>query len=65
MAIYRVTGSRAYREHPPGTTFEADLEPAAEARAIGRGDIVLVRAGRVKVDEQRVRRPRRRKKRTE
>ncbi len=39
---YRVVGSREYREHRPGDLFEARLDPGAEARAIGRGDIELV-----------------------
>lgn len=39
---YRVVGERRYREHHPGTQFEAVLDPGAEARAIGRGDIELV-----------------------
>lgn len=40
--LYQVVGSRCYRGHQPGTSFEAKLDPRAEARAIGRGDIVLV-----------------------
>ena len=40
---YLVTGTRAYRGHEPGTTFEARLNPNAEARAIQRGDIQLLR----------------------
>jgi hypothetical protein len=40
---YLVTGSRRYRGHEPGTTFEAQLERNAEARAIQRGDIRLLR----------------------
>lgn len=40
---YRVTGTRPYRGHDPGTIFEALLERRAEARAIARGDIELVR----------------------
>lgn len=42
MSTYLVTGARAYREHWPGTTFEATLDPAAETRAIERGDIRLI-----------------------
>lgn len=41
--VYLVTGKREYRGHEPGTRFEAAIEPAVEARAIGRGDIVLLR----------------------
>jgi hypothetical protein len=36
---YLVTGKRQYRWHPPGTVFEALLDPDAEARAIERGSI--------------------------
>ncbi len=36
---YLVTGGRQYRWHKPGTTFEAQLEPLAEQRAIERGAI--------------------------
>ena len=42
ISRYRVTGARGYREQKPGTTFEANLDPQAEARAIGRGDIELI-----------------------
>jgi hypothetical protein len=42
-ARYRVIGKRAYRDHPPGTTFDARLDRHAEHRAIQRGDIVFVR----------------------
>jgi hypothetical protein len=40
---YLVTGLRPYRGHEPGTTFEAQLDRNAEARAIRRGDIRLLR----------------------
>ena len=36
---YLVTGTRKYRWHDPGTTFEARLDPDAEKRAIERGSI--------------------------
>ncbi len=39
---YRVTGSRRYRGHEPGTEFIAEIAPNAEHRAVGRGDIVLL-----------------------
>lgn len=42
MSVYLVTGTSAYREHKPGTTFEAVLHPAAEERAIARGDIEVL-----------------------
>lgn len=42
MTVYLVTGRAAYREHAPGTTFEADLDPAAELRALNRGDIHVI-----------------------
>jgi hypothetical protein len=40
---YLVTGSRRYRDHEPGITFEARLDRNAEARAVQRGDIRLLR----------------------
>lgn len=40
---YFVTGNRRYRGHQPGSTFEARLDRNAEARAIRRGDIQLLR----------------------
>ena len=39
---YRVVSQRRYRGHQPGDLFEAVLDDRAEARAIGRGDIVLL-----------------------
>jgi hypothetical protein len=36
---YLVTGKRRYRDHEPGCTFEAKLDPDAERRAIERGSI--------------------------
>ena len=44
MSVYRVTGPRAYRGHEPQTVFEASLDANAEARAIGRGAIQLVKS---------------------
>jgi hypothetical protein len=38
--VYLVGSRRGYRGHTPGTRFVATLDPRAEARAIGRGDIV-------------------------
>lgn len=43
MGEYEVVGRREYRGHRPGDIFEARLDRAAEARAITRGDIRLVR----------------------
>jgi hypothetical protein len=40
--VYRVIGRRAYRGHEPGTEFHAYIDPGAEWRAIGRGDIELL-----------------------
>ncbi len=39
---YLVTGRRQYRWHAPGTTFEAQLDPLAEQRAIERGSIIVL-----------------------
>lgn len=41
-AVYKVGARRGYRGHAPGTVFEAVLDPAAERRAIERGDIRIV-----------------------
>lgn len=37
--LYEVTGGRGYRGHTSGAVFEAVLDPLAESRALGRGDI--------------------------
>jgi len=39
---YVVSGRREYRGHQPGSTFEAQLDPNVEQRAITRGDITLL-----------------------
>ncbi len=39
---YLVTGKRQYRWHPPGTVFEAKLDPDAERRALERGNIQVL-----------------------
>ena len=43
MGEYEVVGRREYRGHPPGEIFEARLDRRAEARAVARGDIRLLR----------------------
>jgi hypothetical protein len=40
--IWKVIGARSYRLHEPGEEFEASLVDNAAARAINRGDIMLV-----------------------
>jgi len=40
---YEVLGTREYRGHKPGETFEARLDKLAEERAIARGSIRLLR----------------------
>ncbi len=42
MTIYLVTGRHEYREHKPGETFEAYLEPDVEARATALGAIQVI-----------------------
>lgn len=42
IGLYRVLGNRRYRGHEPGTEFAARLAPAAEGRALARGDLELV-----------------------
>lgn len=39
---YQVVGRREYRGHVTGVVFEARLERRAAARAVARGDIVLL-----------------------
>lgn len=41
-AAYEVLNPTGYRGHRYGTTFEACLEPAAEGRALARGDIRVI-----------------------
>lgn len=36
---YQVIGPASYRGHPPGTRFEANLQPGPETRAISRAAI--------------------------
>lgn len=40
-----MTGKWSYRDHPPGSTFEAVIEQAAEERAVARGDIRVLERG--------------------
>jgi hypothetical protein len=40
--VYRVSGSRRYRGHEPGTEFSALIEPGIASRLIGRGVIEIV-----------------------
>ena len=42
MTTYRVTGP-AFQGHQPGETFQADLDPALEARAKARGQLRVVK----------------------
>ena len=42
MSIYRVSGQYRYRDHDVGETFEAYLEPDAEARALTLGTIEII-----------------------
>jgi hypothetical protein len=42
VTLYLVVGRLDYREHPPGQIFEADLDPAAEQRAVERGNIEII-----------------------
>jgi hypothetical protein len=39
MTKYKVTGPTAFMGFQPGETFEADLEPGLEERALERGSI--------------------------
>jgi hypothetical protein len=40
---YKVTGSTPFGNHQPGETFEAELDPELEQRALERGAIEVVR----------------------
>jgi hypothetical protein len=51
MTTYRVSGSTAYMDHQPGETFEAELEPGQEQRALERGSIEIVK-GKAKTTEE-------------
>lgn len=42
LGRYRVVGRRAYRGHQPGEEFEARLDENVEARAVQRGNLVLL-----------------------
>lgn len=42
MTVYLVTGKLAYRLHKHGETFEADLTPDEERRAVERGAIAVI-----------------------
>lgn len=42
MSVYRVVGTHDFREHAPGEIFEGRLDPAAERRAVERGNIVVL-----------------------
>jgi hypothetical protein len=43
VTTYKVTGSTAYQGHPPGEEFTAELDEAAERRALERGSIEIVK----------------------
>jgi hypothetical protein len=48
---YTVTGSTAFDDHQPGETFEADLDPDLEERALERGSIVKGKPAKKKEEE--------------
>jgi hypothetical protein len=43
---YEVTGAAPYDGHQPGETFDADLTEEQEDRALERGAIKIVKAGK-------------------
>lgn len=49
MSLYKVTGTRPYRGYMPGDTFEANLDPKAEQRAIKRRQIMVVNTEKTKL----------------
>jgi hypothetical protein len=52
MTVYKVTGPVAFAGHQPGEEFEADLDPAQEARAKARGSIRVIRRDKPPEEEQ-------------
>lgn len=40
---YKVTGATNYGGYEPGEEFEAELDPAAERRAVERGSLRVVK----------------------
>lgn len=42
QGLWKVTGKRPYRDNAPGEEFEASLDDNVAARAVARGDIVLL-----------------------
>ena len=54
MTKYKVTGPTSYAGHKPGEEFEADLDPAAEQRALDRGSIEVAgkRSSKTKSKEE-------------
>ncbi len=49
---YKVTGPTGFAGHKPGETFEADLDPQLEQRALERGSIKKVPAKKPKEQEE-------------
>ena len=43
MTTYKVVGPAAFRGHQAGEKFDAELDPAQEARALERGSIKVVK----------------------
>lgn len=54
MTTYRVLAVTGYAGHKAGDTFEAELDPAAEARALARGSIKKLPAKKPKPEEEEV-----------
>ena len=57
MSRYLVTGPYPYREHKPGETFEANLDPDVEERAVRKGAIRVLESSRVQLDHIQVTHP--------
>jgi len=50
---YRVTAATGYHGHQLGDEFDADLDEAAERRALERGSIEIVKkTGKAKTDQE-------------
>jgi hypothetical protein len=48
---YKVTGPTGFMGHKPGETFDADLDPQQERRAVERGSIKKVTVKKEKEEE--------------
>lgn len=57
MKKYKVTGIFSFREHHPGQTFVANLDPDSEKRALERGNIEIIFSYDHTIEPSKIRRP--------